>query len=207
VISSPSRLNNDHDLLVIDASVAINLLGTGRPLDLLRMLNRKVLVDEVALKEVTSDPFTKVSGQEAMDALVRSGLISLVQLSASGFEVFLELTGAVPPDDLGDGEAATIAQSFDIGGIPVIDERKATRIALSLRPERPVLHTIDILGCSGIRTALSAQELGDLIYAALINARMRVPVLCREWVCAMIGPERVRHCTSLGSFVRGTSST
>jgi len=50
VISSPSRLNNDHDVLVIDASVAINLLGTGRPLDLLRMLNRKVLVDEIALE-------------------------------------------------------------------------------------------------------------------------------------------------------------
>jgi len=61
---------------------------------------------------------------------MRSGLISLVQLSASGFEVFLELTGAILPDDLGDGEAATTAQSFDIGAIPVVDERKATRIAL-----------------------------------------------------------------------------
>ena len=48
MISNPSRLNSEHDLLVIDASVAINLLGTGRSSDLLRMLNRRVLIDELA---------------------------------------------------------------------------------------------------------------------------------------------------------------
>jgi predicted nucleic acid-binding protein len=198
MIASPSRLNSGHDVLVIDASVAINLLGTGRPADLLRMLNRKVLVDELALKEVTSDPFSKLPGREVMGALARSGLISPAQLSASAFEVFLELTGAAPPDDLGDGEAATIAQSFDIGAVPVIDERKATRIALTMRPKHPILHTIDILGCSAVAAALSPQELGDLIYAALFHARMRVPEPCRDWVCALIGPERTRNCPSLG---------
>lgn len=146
MLPSPSRLNSDHDVLVFDASVAINLLGTGKPADLLRMLNRKVIIDELALKEVTSDPFSKLPGLEAMGELVRSNLISPAQLSASAFEfLFLERTGAAPPDDLGDGEAATIAQSFDIGAVPVIDERKATRIALSLRLKHPILHTIDIL--------------------------------------------------------------
>jgi predicted nucleic acid-binding protein len=201
MISSPSRLNSDHDVLVIDASVAINLLGTGRPADLLRMLNRKVLVDELALKEVTSDPFTKLPGREAMGALARSGLISSAQLSASAFEgLFLQLTGASPPDDLGDGEVATIAQSFDISAVPVIDERKATRIAMSLRPKYPILNTIDLLACSAVTTALSRQELGDLIYAALFHARMRVPILCRDWVSSMIGPDRTKNCPSLGSL-------
>jgi predicted nucleic acid-binding protein len=205
MISSPSRLNREHDVLVIDASVAINLLGTGRPADLLRMVNRKVLVDEMAIKEVTRDPFSKLPGQQAMESLVRSGLISPARLSASAFEgLFLQLTGAPPPDDLGDGEAATIAQSFDIGAVPVIDERKATRIALSLRPEHPILHTIDILGCSEVTAALSAQELGDLIYAALFHARMRVPILCRDWVCSIIGLERTRSCPSLGPL-KGSS--
>jgi hypothetical protein len=199
MISNPSRLNSDHHVLVIDASVAINLLGTGRPADLLRMLNRRVLIDELALKEVTSDPFSKLPGREAIEALIRSGLISSVQLSTLAFEVFLDLTGATPPDDLGDGEAATIAQSFDIGAVPVIDERKATRISLSLRPKHPILNTIDILACSAVTTALSRQELGDLVYAALFHARMRVPVQCRDWVCAVIGPERTRSCPSLGS--------
>ena len=110
--------------------------------------------------------------------------------------MFRELTGATPPDDLGDGEAATIAQSFDIGAVPAIDERKATRISLSLRPEHPILHTIDLLACSAVTTALPQQELGDLIYAALFHARMRVPLPCRDWVCAVIGPERVRSCPS-----------
>jgi predicted nucleic acid-binding protein len=200
MISSPSRLNSDHRVLVIDASVAINLLGTGKAADLLHALKRKVIVDELALKEVISDPFSKLSGRDAMGALERLGLISTVQLSAPAFEsLFLELTGAVPPDDLGDGEAATLAQAFDIGAVPVIDERKATRIALSMRPKHPILHTIDILGCSAVTAALSPQELGDLIYAALCHARMRVPILCRDWVWAMIGPERARSCPSLGS--------
>ena len=199
MISSPSRLKSAHDLLVIDASVAINILGTGRPADLLRILNRKVLVDEMALKEITRDPFSKLSGREAMESLVSSGLISSVSLSAPAFEgLFLELTGAPPPDDLGDGEAATIAQSFDIDAVPVIDERKATRIALSLRPAHPILHSIDILSCSAVTSAFSPQELGDLIFNALIHARMRVPELCRDWVRAMIGPERARDCPSLG---------
>jgi hypothetical protein len=162
------------------------------------MLNRKVLIDELALEEVTSDPFRKLPGREAMEALIGSGLISSARLSALAFEVFLELTGAPPPDDLGDGEAATIAQSFDIGAVPVIDERKATRISLSLRPKHPILHTVDILACSAVTTALSRQELGDLVYAALFHARMRVPITCRAWVCAVIGPERTRSCPSLG---------
>jgi predicted nucleic acid-binding protein len=196
--SNPSRLNSDHDVLVIDASVAINVLGTGRPADLLRMLNRRVLIDELALSEVTRDPFSKLPGREAAEALIHSGRVSLVQLSAPAFEIFLDLTGASQPDDLGDGEAATIAQSFDIGAVPVIDERKATRIALSMRPTHPILHTIDILACSAVTTALSRQELGDLIYAALFHARMRVPLPCRDWIRAMIGPERAKSCPSLG---------
>jgi hypothetical protein len=112
--------------------------------------------------------------------------------------VFLELAGANPPDDLGDGEAAMIAQSFDIGAVPVIDERKATRISLSLRPKHPILHTIDILACSEVTAALSRQELGDIVYAALFHARMRVPIPCRDWVGALVGPERARGCPSLG---------
>jgi predicted nucleic acid-binding protein len=184
---------------MLDASVAINILATGRPADILRTINRKVLIDELALGEVTSDPFSKLSGREAMEALIGPGLISPVRLSPPAFEIFLALTGAAPPDDLGDGEAATIAQSFDIGAVPVIDERKATRVALSLRPEHPILHTIDILGSPEITAALSQQELAGLICAALSYARMRVPISCREWVCSVIGLERAGNYPSLGS--------
>jgi hypothetical protein len=199
MILSPSRLSSKHKVLVIDASVAINLLGTGRAADILRILGRQVLVDEMALKEVARDPFSKLPGREAMGALQSACVISTVRLSASAFDMFLELVGATPPDDLGDGEAATIAQSFDIGGVPVIDERKATRISVSLRPEHPILHTIDILACSEITTALSIRELGDLVYAALSHARMRVPIACRDWVCDVIGTERARNGPSLGA--------
>jgi len=201
--SSPSRLSSDHGVLVVDASVMINLLGTGRCADVLRIVSRKVLIDELAWQEVTSDPFSKDSGQKAMQSLVESALVEQVRLSDSAFERFLSLTGATPPDDLGDGEAATIAQALDLRAVPIIDERKATRIALSIEPSRPVLHTIDILGCSEVADALTERELGDLIYCALVYARMRVAAPCREWVSALIGPERVKDCPSLG-FVKGS---
>jgi predicted nucleic acid-binding protein len=199
MISNPSRLSDDQEVLVIDASVAINLLGTGRPAEVFRMLNRKVLIDERALEEVTIDPFTKLPGRGSMETLVGLGVISPIRLSAPAFEVFLDLTGASPPDDLGDGEAATIAQAFDLGAVPVIDERKATRIFLSLRPKHPILHTIDILTYSALADAFSRQELDVLIYAALRHARMRVPISCRDWVCDAVGTERAKNCPRLGS--------
>jgi hypothetical protein len=184
---------------MIDASVAINLLGTGKPADLLRLLNRKVLIDELALNEVTSDPFRRVPGSDAMGALVRLGFIAAVTLSSSAFErMFLALTSADPPDDLGDGEAATLAHSYDIDAIPVIDERKATRIAHLLKPHYPILNTIDLLACPEITSGMARADLSELIYAALVHARMRVPCACRDWVASIVGMERMRTCSSIG---------
>lgn len=198
--SNPSRLTSAHEVLVIDASVAINLLGTGRAADLLRLVHQRVLMDEFAIAEVTSDPFSKRPGSESMQLLISSGLLSSVQLSDQAFAEFLELTGATPPDDLGDGEAATIAQSFDLGAVPVIDERKATRIALSRRPNHPLLNTIDILACPTLVKAFSRHELGEIFYSALFHARMRVPLEYRQWMHTLIGPERSKRCPNLGPF-------
>lgn len=196
---SPSRLSADHEYLVIDASVAINLLGTGRAADLLRVLQRGIVLTENALREVVRDPFTGGSGRESVLTLVRSGVISLARLSAAAFEhVFLELTAASHPDDLGDGEAATIAHAFDIGAVPVIEERKATRIALSKNPQSPILNTIDILSCPAAIAEFSRSEIGAMVFGALRNARMRVPQNCRKWVCDVVGREQIAMCASVG---------
>ena len=44
--STPSRLSERHRALALDASVVLNLLGSGRPADVLRLLGREVVVEE-----------------------------------------------------------------------------------------------------------------------------------------------------------------
>ena len=80
MISSPSRLNrSSHTSLVIDASVVINLLGTGNAAEVLRSLGRKILVDQLALSEVRRNPLNNCSASEAIAELINAGLIYPVQ--------------------------------------------------------------------------------------------------------------------------------
>jgi hypothetical protein len=148
---------------------------------------------------VKRDPFHNVPALETLAPLIRSGLISVVQLSPSAFEsTFLDLVGAASPNDLGDGEAATLAQAFETGAIPVIDERKAARVALALTPQLHIINTIDILSCTELVDAFPCGPLAELITHALFHARMRVPAFYRPWVCDIIGMDRAQQFPSLG---------
>ena len=198
MISSQPHRTNSLQPLVIDASVAINLLGTGRPADLLRILGHRVIIEETTYKEVDRNPFNGNSGHDSLDDLVSKGLLHLERLSNEGYELFLELTGANPPNDLGDGEAATIAHAIITGGIPLLDEKKGSRIAR----ERglAVISTLDLFRSQQILGTMRKEDLADTIYAALINARMRVPPDHRRWIVDLIGVERAASCSCLGSF-------
>jgi len=203
ISSQPHRANNLHPL-VIDASVAINLLGTGRPADFLHILGQRVIIEETTYREVDRNPFNGNSGHDSLDHLVSKGLLHLERLSDEGYELFLELTGASSPDDLGDGEAATIAHSTIIGGIPLLDEKKGSRIAR----ERglTVMSTLDLFRSQRILRAMRRDELADTVYAALIKARMRVPLEHRRWIVDLIGAGRAASCSSLGSPFAGTDT-
>lgn len=198
ISSSPAQANG-HPVFVMDASVAINLLGSGRPADLLHAFDRHVVIEEKAYNEVLRNSFDGGSGKEGLDALASAGLLHLERLSSEGYELFLELTGAEPPVDLGDGEAATIAHSIVMEGIPLLDERKGSRIARERGLH--VMSTVDFLRSDQILEAMSKSELADTIYAALKNARMRVPCGHRQWVVDAIGPDRAALCSSLGSLI------
>jgi hypothetical protein len=89
----------------------INILGTGRSNIILQALNRIVMVDEIALREVTIDPFTGMSPAAVLSDLRQSGLIEVISMGNEAYEMFISLTGGDPPDDLDDGEAATLAQA------------------------------------------------------------------------------------------------
>ena len=66
---NPSRLTSQTSVLVLDASVLINLLGTGQPLSVLRALRRDFFVEEITLAEVRLDPLTGKSAEQVIAGL------------------------------------------------------------------------------------------------------------------------------------------
>jgi hypothetical protein len=186
--------------LALDASVAINLLGTGRAADILRYTDRRFVIEDAARGEVQRDPSNDQPGSASLDALSRSGLLAYARLEDTAVATFLALTGAEPPDDLDDGEAATIALAEDIGAVAMLDDRKAIRVVQQKLPALVVLQTLDLLSCDALVGAVTPFELADIVYAALQNARMRVPLQFRKWTVDLIGFERAAKCPSLGGF-------
>jgi len=156
------------------------------------------LIEEFAIAEIVRDPASGGSGRNALDALQAAGLLRYVRLSDSAFLSFLEMTGAAAPDDLGDGEAATIAYAEAEAATPIIDDKKALRIASSRSPERDVLTTIDLLSSPDIINSIPESDLADLLFSSLQNARMRVAPSCRAWVVSVLGAERAALCPSIG---------
>jgi predicted nucleic acid-binding protein len=196
--SSPSRLAEHHRTLVIDASVAINLLGSGDPVMLLRPLQRRVVIEETARDEVMRNPMNGQLARPALDQLVEGRLLQYERLGERGYSQFLDLTGADPPNDLGDGEAATIAHAEDISGVILLDERKAARIAAMRSSATEILSTLDIISTPCVAGSIGRDRLADLTIAMLRNARMRVAPQFRVWVIELIGEERVASCQSMG---------
>ena len=195
---TPSRLTPTHQDLVLDASALINLLGTGRSEIILRALNRTVKVDEIAFSEVTIDPFTMKSPAGVLSELRKLNLIEVVSMNKDAYEVFIGLTGADPPDDLGDGESATLAQAASCNCAAVIDERKATRIAGTQFASVALLNSLDLLAAPEMFQAHNRETVVEAIYHALHNARMRVRQTERAWIVALLGNDRASECPSLG---------
>jgi predicted nucleic acid-binding protein len=193
-----SNLTPAHQDLMLDASALINILGTGHSEIILRALNRTVRVDEVAFGEVTIDPFTMKSPAVVLGELRKMNLIEIVSLSEDAYEIFIGLTGSDPPDDLGDGESATLAQAVSCKCTAVIDERKATRIAGAQFPNVALLNSLDLLAAPEMFAAHQREMVAEVIYHALRNARMRVRQTERAWIVALLGNDRASECPSLG---------
>jgi len=195
---TPSKLHSGHKKLILDASVLINILGTGLSDVILKGLNRIVLVDEIALREVTIDPFSRKGPAEVLGGLRKSGLIEVINMGSEAYDLFIGLTGGDPPDDLDDGEAATLAQAAFGNYVAVIDERKATRIAGSCFPNIALLNSLDLLTSQDLLRENGRDAVANLVYLALRNSRMRVASSERQWIFDLLGDNRARECASLG---------
>jgi predicted nucleic acid-binding protein len=187
--------------LVMDASGLINVLGTGMAGPLLRNLGLPVLVAARVLGEVSRHPIPGEPIAPAIAALRSEGLIQEVQLGDHGRATFLELVANDVNGGLDDGEASTIAAALEHSeqAVIVVDEKKATRIVSERWPRRRCVNTVTVLAQTRVRNGLHDGAFADVVFSALKHSRMRVPPDGMDWVVRLIGEERARQCSSLGS--------
>jgi hypothetical protein len=134
--------------------------------------------------------------------LVRAGRVRVVSLDESALEVFSELVIGPAGETLDDGEASTIAYAVQQGIAPVLDERKGLKICVARFPSLRPKSTVDLFADSAVVKALGRDLLGDAIFLALRNARMRVAANHVAWVVGMVGSDRAALCPSLPKAAR-----
>jgi len=170
---------------VLDASVIINLLGSGLPDRILTAVPGSRLVVENTSREVMRHPLDRSSRADPVEPLIRAGLLEQVSLTAESLVTFMGLVGAESPNDLGDGESAAIAMAHHLQLAVALDDQKARRIAREKFPTLRVVSSVDLFALPEVAAALG-NDLADALFSALINARMRVLPENEAWVLLLL---------------------
>src|SRR5689334_21050185 len=129
-----SCLTDPKAVVVCDASTIINLNATGSAIAILKPLPNPFVISELVLGELQADTRSNRDDARLAAELDRIGLVKVLRLGDDSSEHFERLVAGRTIDTLDDGEAATIACALAIGGIPIIDERKANRICRERYP-------------------------------------------------------------------------
>lgn len=189
-------------ILVADASVVINLNATGCALEIIRAQPGSMAVTDNALAELARGRRNGHRDGEKLQALIDAGAVRLVTLDDNGSRIYELLVGGAAMRTLDDGEAATISYAHHVGGIAMIDERKARTICASEFPQLKLASTVDLLLHEDVGRALGKRSQAEAIVNALRDARMRVPPHQIEAVVGLIGSEAAAGCRSLPRSVR-----
>jgi hypothetical protein len=183
------------DGMVLDTSVILNLLGSGRADRILGALRGRKVVVAVTSREIIRHPLAPDATRDPLGPLIAAALIERPPLPDRALPRFLELTSADPPDDLDDGEAAALAAGEAFGLAVALDETKGRRVAKQRLPAVPLLSSGALFADPDVGAALGS-ELADALFSALVHARMRVLAEHDPWVRGLLGP-RVAQCPSL----------
>lgn len=199
---SSTALTDPASGLVADSSTVINLVATRTAAKVLAALpNRVVVVDTIPAELETGRRF----GRKACDGLrelADAKIVEIVTLDDAGMAFFEELVVGPAAETLDDGEAATIAYALAHGSTALIDERKAMRICRQRFPHLQVACTLDVLMHDAVQQQLGPEELGNALFNALTDARMRVLPDHMPWAVLVIGEQRALSCESLPRIVR-----
>lgn len=197
-----SCLTEKDRLLVLDASVVINLLATGNALDILAALDRPVLLPEPVVREVENGEHRGHGAHMKCRELLVEGRVSMIDLDAASLPVFMELVGGTTSSSLGDGEAATIAIASTRPGCAVIDEKKAKKLLSTMFAHIGAVTTIDLLSHKEVVRRIGRERLAAGMVAALNDARMQVREMQFDWVQQVIGETAADNCDALKRLVR-----
>ncbi|MBC7767385.1 MAG: hypothetical protein H7124_01220 [Phycisphaerales bacterium] len=157
--------------LVLDASVAINLLATGQPWSILAALDFRAHVPEQVLREVVRCPITKRGYENDEKHPFRiSPNVEIVQLSNAEVEDFVAIAQHV-----GDGEAASIAVALARRLPLALDDRRARSIAKARGGTISLVWTTELLRNPALKHAFSADQADAFFADAIRHARMYVP--------------------------------
>ena len=194
-MQSLSKIKPDKTPLFLDASVIINLVATDYSQEILRILERPIFIERTVCREFKRNPFDGSDSRNLITELVNGNRLKIVEMSETQRETFLNLTGAIPPDDLDDGEAATLACASHYGSA-VLDERKAIRIAARDFPHIQVFSSLDILCAEFIISELGDDKVKVLVQNAIKYARMRIPFNWKIWVNELLNQSQFNSIPS-----------
>nr|WIE93437.1 hypothetical protein P9270_010120 [Mesorhizobium sp. WSM4875] len=199
---SSNFLTDPQSALVADASVIINLNATACAGAIIGALPNGLVVTDNAFLELENGAKNGHDDARQLRELIDSGLMRRAQLGTAGITIYETLIDGSAFRTLDDGEAATIALAVEVGGVALIDERKARSLCASAFPGLIVSCTAELLLHGTVAVALGAQGQIDALVSALTLARMRVPAEHVAQVKALIGAERAAMCPSLPKAVR-----
>jgi predicted nucleic acid-binding protein len=200
-----SRLTNSEELfstlktdfICCDASVAINLLSTGRFPDILEAIPIQVVLEETVLGELKHHPVDRSDPRIEIANAERNGFLRRDALHETRLPEFFQLVSGDIASSIGDGESATIVIARQIGGVPVLDDQKAIRVMREhFGSDTKVVSSLDILSHPAVVTSLG-ESLAPAIIGALDYGRMRVPPEYEAWVKNCVGVEKFAKCSSI----------
>lgn len=189
-------------VLVLDASVIINLLATGHANAILQALKIPLVVTDSVVREIEQGATAGRPEFALLTSIIDSQVLRVEQLTGDVLKTFFDLVSGDASNSLGDGEAATLALSVGCGFVAAIDEKKATRIAAERFRALRLVTTVDILALERVNVALGPERIAEATFDALRFARMQVRDYQFSWVFKQIGPTRVNDCPSLRRHAR-----
>lgn len=197
-----SCLTDQDKVIVLDASVIINLLATGYATEILQALKVPLFVTGNVVREIEQGAANGRQESKLLVELIGARFLQMKELSGPSLEHFFSLVSGNTSDSLGDGEAATLAFAYCNGFSAAIDEKKATRIAGERFGAMKLVTTVDILSNEPVRTLLGQQALASATFQALRVARMQVRPHQLDWVTQLIGADNLTACASLKRHAR-----
>lgn len=161
-------------ILVLDASVLINLLASLAPAEVLSALRAKCIVEEKTLAEIVRHPVKGRDHQAELKLLMEKSLLETVKMSESQYECYLGLVSGDASNALDDGESAAIAIASGLNVEVVLDDRKARRIVGERFPGLQVISSLRFFLESGRLGGIETNVLVKLVNSAISLGRMRI---------------------------------